>query len=230
MELKCNFNPYYRNNYAQTPKPTGNSFHGCEFVKKASESADIFMRRPVAEKSATGLRGLLDKVKQYVKNYVKNIEHTYDHKIVFAMVEKELFGKNSIDSLTHDADKLILYMLGFPKSFVSRWHRDHSVHHTESGKKANLRSMICDNIASSPEFKPEKKKSLREHYNSSQELQNVKGFGELLEKYNYGENLDFAKLKAKKNIKYHGFIGMAFATLRSLALLLKSGIESSMTI
>ena len=119
-------------------------------------------------------------------------------------------------------------MLGFPKSFVSRWHRDHSVHHTESGKKANLRSMICDNIASSPEFKPEKKKSLREHYNSSQELQNVKGFGELLEKYNYGENLDFAKLKAKKNIKYHGFIGMAFATLRTLTVLFRSGIESSM--
>ena len=132
MELKCNFNPYYRNNYAQTPKPTGNSFHGYAFVKKAGESADIFMRRPIADKSAIGLRGFSEKIKNYAKNYVKNIEHTYDHKLVFAIVEKELFGKNSIYSLTHDADKLILYTLGFPKSFVSKWHREHSVHHTAS--------------------------------------------------------------------------------------------------
>ena len=80
---------------------------------------------------------------------------------VFALIEKELYGKRSIDSYTHDADKMILYLLGFPKSFVSKFHREHSVHHVESGKKPNLRSMLCDNIASSPEFKPEKKNSLR---------------------------------------------------------------------
>ena len=141
------------------------------------------------------------------------------------MIEKELFGKNSIDSLTHDADKLIFYTLGFPKSFVTKWHRAHSVHHTESGKKANLRSMICDNIASSPEFKPEKKKSLREHYNSSKELQSVQGFGELLENFNYGENLNFAEISAKKNVKYSGFVGIAVATAKTLALVMKSGIE-----
>ena len=105
-------------------------------------------------------------------------------------------------------------MLGFPKSFVSRWHRDHSVHHTESGKKANLRSMICDNIASSPEFKPEKKKSLREHYNSSQELQNVKGFGELLEKYNYGENVNFSKINKERQNDYAGLKGLALAACK----------------
>ena len=101
--------------------------------------------------------------------------------------------------MTHDLDKLILYTLGFPKSFVSKFHRQISVHHTESGKGMNLRSMLCDNIASSPEFKPEKKKSLREYFNTSEELQKVAGFRELLEKYNYGENLDFDAIKAKKN-------------------------------
>lgn len=224
MELKCNINHYYRSNLTQPPKPTGNSFHGYASANRLCESADIFMRRPIADKSAIGLRGFSEKIKNYAKNYVKNIEHTYDHKLVFAIVEKELFGKNSIDSLTHDADKLILYTLGFPKSFVSKWHREHSVHHTESGKTANLRSMICDNIASSPEFKPEKKKSLREHYKSSKELQSVKGFGELLEKFNYGEDLNFAKIKKQKNIKYRGFVGMAIATAKTFALLLKSGI------
>lgn len=224
MELKCNINHYYRSNLTQPPKPTGNSFYGYASANRLCESADIFMRRPIADKSAIGLRGFSEKIKNYAKNYVKNIEHTYDHKLVFAIVEKELFGKNSIDSLTHDADKLILYTLGFPKSFVSKWHREHSVHHTESGKTANLRSMICDNIASSPEFKPEKKKSLREYYNSSKELQSVKGFGELLEKFNYGEDLNFAKIKKQKNIKYRGFVGMAIATAKTFALLLKSGI------
>ena len=225
MELKCNTNPYYLSNYAQPPIQKGNNFRGTAYVSRACESADMFIRRPVAEKSATGLRGFMNKVKQHAQNYVKNIEHTYEHKIVFAMIEKELFGKNSIDSLTHDADKLIFYTLGFPKSFVTKWHRAHSVHHTESGKKANLRSMICDNIASSPEFKPEKKKSLREHYNSSKELQSVQGFGELLENFNYGENLNFAEINAKKNVKYSGFVGIAVATAKTLALVMKSEIE-----
>lgn len=226
MELKCNINPYYFKDFAHPPKIKGSDFHGYQFVEKTCESVDIFTRRPVAEKSATGLRGFAGKVKQYAKNYVKNIKHTYDHKIIFAMVEKELFGKNSIDSLTHDADKLILYTLGFPKSFVSNWHRNHSVHHTESGKSANLRSMLCDNIASSPEFKPEKKNSLRDYYNSSKELQGVKGFGELLEKYNYGENLDFNKIKSTKARKYNGFVSMAIATAKTLMLLLKTGITT----
>ena len=58
--------------------------------------------------------------------------------------------------------------------------------------------MLCDNIASSPEFKPEKTKSLREHFNSSEELQKIEGFKELLEKYEYGEKLDFNVIKSKK--------------------------------
>lgn len=196
-------------------------------------SADKFVRRPIATKSAIGLQGLeakssikekyrniLNKITTYVKNYFKNIKHTYDHKLVFSMVEKELFGKNSIDSLTHDADKLILYILGFPKSFVSKYHRKHSEHHVESGKKANLRSMICDNIASSPDFKPEKTKTLREHFAKSPELQKVKGFKEILEKYNYGENLDFDRIKAEKKQKYDGAKGSAVAIGTGFALVL----------
>ena len=197
MEIKCNFNPYY-NNYYDKPRITdGRAFFG-HIPITAEKTADIFVRKPVAEKSAAGFSGLISKIKNYVKNYVKNIQHTYDHKIVFALIEKELFGKNSIDSVTHDLDKMILYILGFPKSFVSKFHRKHSVHHPESGKQPNLRSMLCDNIASSPEFKPEKKLSLREHYKTCKELQNVMGFQVFLEKYNYGENLNFNKIKDKK--------------------------------
>lgn len=191
---------------------------------------DILVRRPVATKSATGLLGLAKKCKDavgnYVKNYKKNIEHTYDHKIVFALVEKELFGKNSIDSITHDLDKLVLYTLGFPKSFVSKFHRKISVHHATSGKEMNLRSMLCDNIASSPEFKPEKKKSLRDHYATSEELQGVKGFKEILEKYNYGENLDFDTIKAVKNLTINTQSGYAGATLKLAGILLAAKFSS----
>lgn len=218
MEIKCKNNNYY---FLTPSRKETLSFQGklcapkdmartcaklCEGAKceiKVGLCEDKFVRRPVASESATGLLGYVAKIpaniKTYFKNYKKNIKHTCDHKITFALIEKELFGHNSIDSVTHDLDKLVLYTLGAPHSFVSKVHRQISVHHTESGKANNLRSMLCDNIASSPFFKPEKKKTVRDYYNSSQELQNVTGFGELLEKYNYGENLNFESIKAKKH-------------------------------
>ena len=148
MDIKCKTNPYYF--VTPSPKETISS-RGAHVRTKAIENSavrisaglceDIIVKSPVASKSATGLLALGNKIKNkfstYIKNYKKNIMHTYDHKIVFALVEKQLFGKYSIDSLTHDLDKLILYILGFPKSFVSKFHRNNSVHHTESGKQNN---------------------------------------------------------------------------------------------
>ena len=72
----------------------------------------------------------------------------------------------------------------------------------------NLRSIICDNIASSPEFKPEKTKSLREHYNTCAALKSVKGLGEMLEKCHYGEEIDFNKITEEKNSNFHGTKGV----------------------
>lgn len=210
MDIKCNFNPYCYN-YPRVQ--SGTSFSGVPRAHQRviEKSTDKFVRRPEGAKCAAGLLSFkpkfFEKVKSYAKNYIKNIKHTYDHKIIFALVEKELFGKNSIDSITHDADKMILYLLGFPKSFVSEYHRKHSAHHPQSGKKMNLRSMLCDNIASSPEFKPEKKRSLREHYAASEDLQRVNGLQNVFERYNYGENLNFAKIKLEKNTKYTGAAG-----------------------
>lgn len=212
MEIKCNTNPYLSKYHPNR----GGAFYGrrvnlkkvlCSSVQECAKT-DIVEKSPVVEKCATGLLNCIQKLKSYCASYVQNIKHTYEHKIIFALVEKEVFGKNSIDSITHDLDKLILYLIGFPKSFVSKFHRLHSEHHTESGKQMNLRSMICDNIASSPEFKPEKKKSLREHYCSCKALQNVEGLGELLEKFHYGEDLDLQKINLEKNTKYHGTKGI----------------------
>ena len=228
MEVKCNFNPNYSKFSHIPPKPQGIQFYGkpMNAIEELTRSADIFVKRPVAVENATGLlsirqitKNIISKIKNYAKNYVKNINHTFEHKMVFALIEKEIFGKNSIDSITHDADKLILYTLGFPKSFVSDFHRKHSMHHPESGKKMNLKSMLCDNIASSPEFKPEKKRSLREHYHTYKPLQDVEGFGEILEKYNYGENLDFEKIKKQRDKKLSQLGNLAIFSLESLGII-----------
>lgn len=244
MEIKCKNNPYYfitPSNYQTT------HFRGSQSALRVVERAktnvssglknginaglceDILVRRPVANKSATGLLGFTTKLKnsvqEYLKTYSKNVKHTYEHKVVFALIEKELFGKNSIDSFTHDLDKLILYTLGFPKSFVTPFHRQISVHHTESGKKNNIKSMLCDNIASSPEFKPEKKYSLREYYQKSKELQEVEGFKELLIKYNYGENIDFSAINKQKDTivgNVSGVSALAFKTFSFIFLGVKS--------
>jgi len=213
MDIKCIKNPY---NFLSTSSKRKTCFQGgagyvkstkhCyEGVRKRIERIEnvnlcenIVNKRPIVNQSAVGLLNVYTKFFDKVKNYFHNIKHTIDHKIVFALIEKELFGKISKDSLTHDLDKLVMYIMGFSHSFVSKFHRKISEHHTESGKKSNLKSMLCDNIASSPEFKPEKKKTLREYYNSSPELQSILGFKEILEKYNYGEDIDFNLIKTKQ--------------------------------
>lgn len=229
MEVKCSLNSnYLKRNvtpYQSVFKGSSDRLRRPDLSVKI-ENKDLYVKRPDATASASGLLGIKEKflkvanvVINYGKTYKKNIAHTYDHKVVFALIEKELYGKRSIDSYTHDADKMILYLLGFPKSFVSKFHREHSAHHVESGKRPNLRSMLCDNIASSPEFKPEKKNSLRKYYSISKELQSVEGFGEFLEKYNFGENVDFAKIKRIKAEKFEGMKGIARAFAKSLLLL-----------
>ena len=234
MDIKCNINPNYFQNFPENRHRVGNytgtTFQGAYRVPQNvfEESMDKFVKRPAGAKCTAGLLSInpanktkqsllkkaVDGIKNYAKNYVKNIKHTYDHKIIFALIEKELYGQNSIDAITHDADKMIMYLLGFPKSFVSDFHRKHSMHHPESGKKMNLRSMLCDNIASSPEFKPEKKLSLREHFRTSKELQNVAGFKKILEKYNYGENVNFSKINKERQNDYAGLKGLALAACK----------------
>ena len=231
MEIKCNLNPNYLENHRRPHQQAFTSSRECVRVQSASVGTrtDIFVTRPDAVKSASGLLSsdniftrCKNAVVKYFKDYKKNVQHTYNHKIIFALIEKELYGKNSIDSLTHDTDKLIMYLLGFPKSVVSKVHRRISVHHPESGKQLNLRSMLCDNIASSPQFKPEKKYSLREYYKISKELQEIPGFYELLNKYNFGDNIDFARIKAMKRCKFDGISGLGAVAYKTMSMMLAS--------
>ena len=209
MEIKCKNNPYY----FSVPYNIGTThFRGIERAHKIIERpyaeklvglcVDRLEKRPIATKKASGLFSFVTKTKDavvnYAKSYCKNIKHTTEHKNIYSLVEKELYGKNTINSVTHDLDKLVLYTLGFPKSFVSDFHRKHSTHHQESGKKLNVKSMVCDWISSSPEFKPEKKKSVRDFFNSDPELQKIPGLKDELEICNFGESLNFNRIKQLK--------------------------------
>lgn len=228
MEIKCKNYPKYRNlTYLPNAQVQIHPTPRRACVRPNENAiANTITIRPVTSENVTGLsalrKGLSEayhSVSSAIQTYKQNILHTYEHKLIFAIIEKQIFGKNSIDSLTHDSDKLLLYTLGFPKSFVSKFHRKHSVHHTESGKTPNLRSMLVDNIASSPDFKPEKKLSLRNYFKISKELQGVEGFKEILERYNFGENLNFEQIKNLKKTKYNGTKGIGRTLIKTLALI-----------
>ncbi len=188
----------------------------------AQENKSV-IKRPVAAKKVIGLSAIrkgffkvYSPVKGAVKTYKKNLKHTYEHKIFFSIIEKQLYGKNTIDSVTHDLDKMFLYTLGFPRSFVSKFHRKYSTHHVESGKSLNLRSMLVDNVASNLK---EGKAPLRVYYNSSAELQEIPNFDKLLQKYNFGENIDLQEVKRIKDIKVRGIKGLAKNIMKMLSLM-----------
>ena len=112
MDIKCKFNPNYFYNYPDAQRRAEIQF--CRAYRPAPDimqkSVDKFVKRPADAKCAAGLlsikpktQTILTRIKNYSKNYVKNVKHTYEHKVVFALVERELFGKNTIDSITHDA-------------------------------------------------------------------------------------------------------------------------------
>ena len=196
----------YRSRLEDKPSQTGLSV-----LRGKSARAKVITLKPVRENNLAGFfvnNHLVSAVKTFLAQRNANIERTYVHKLIFAIIEKQLRGKNTINSLTHDLDKLLLYTLGFSHSFVSKFHRKYSTHHTESKKHLNIYSMAYDNMASNPEFKQEKNMDLRTYFKSSSELQKVEGLGELLEKYNFGEDLNVKQIKNKIG-KYKGLKGFA---------------------
>ena len=52
----------------------------------------------------------------------------------------------------------------------------------------------------------------------SKDLQEIPGFGELVKKYNFGDSIDFSKIKALKQYKYDGVVGLWSVAYKSLLL------------
>ncbi len=230
MVIHINFTPNniksYPNTYNDTlanqdlmPNNENSNLHW----NKPTKTKIIVMKQPPKNKNLVDFltdNKIYNSIKLYFTKYKSNIKHTYDHKIFYSIIEKQLYGKNTIDSITHDLDKLILYILGFPHDFVAKFHRKISSHHTLSGKNINITSMVCDAIASSPDFKPNKKLTTRDYFKSNNKLQTIKGLAELLEKHNYGENLNIEQIKNKKQ-KFNGPKGLYKLSKKTLKLLFR---------
>jgi hypothetical protein len=78
---------------------------------------------------------------------LNHIIYTLRHKYYFLVVEKKLTGKISWLGLTHDLDKLLMYIF-FPISLkkISKIHRLNSYHHINSKIKSekNYIQMVID--------------------------------------------------------------------------------------
>lgn len=72
------------------------------------------------------------------------IEYSKKHRKAFRKVEKQLLGHNTIRSLFHDLDKVILYRF-FDYKKVHNWHRKHMKHHALCAKShSDIVQMVID--------------------------------------------------------------------------------------
>lgn len=60
---------------------------------------------------------------------IRRIKDLIRHKRAFWKMEKQLLGKHTIRGITHDLDKLIMFLLPLPTSFVRRFHKQIAKHH-----------------------------------------------------------------------------------------------------
>ena len=68
-----------------------------------------------------------------LKKRFRHIVYTLKHKIAFLKVEKKLRGKNTWRGVSHDLDKVFLYMLFWiDLEEVQKIHRKNNRHHIES--------------------------------------------------------------------------------------------------
>ena len=106
---------------------------------------------------------ILQAIKSHFANYGRRINYTWQHKKAFLQVEKKLCGQNTWKGYCHDLDKLILYVLGFPKNWVHDFHYSTSSHHFRNGKvKDPLIAVLdweCCRIT-----KPDKPYTARQYY------------------------------------------------------------------
>jgi hypothetical protein len=75
---------------------------------------------------------------------VDHINYTIAHRKVFRKVEKQLLGHNTVRSLFHDLDKVIMYNFIDSKK-VHNFHRNHARHHAVKARThADFVQMVID--------------------------------------------------------------------------------------
>lgn len=78
---------------------------------------------------------------KYRKENIGAIKYTLEHRKAFRKIEKELLGYNTIRSLFHDVDKVILYNI-WPHKKVKHFHRSTARHHVENNIKKTRNDYI----------------------------------------------------------------------------------------
>ena len=78
---------------------------------------------------------------KYRKENIGAIKYTKEHRKAFKKIEKEILGHNTIRSIVHDLDKVILYNV-WPHKKVKNFHRTTARHHIESRVKKNRADYI----------------------------------------------------------------------------------------
>ena len=78
---------------------------------------------------------------KYRKENIAAIKYTKEHRKAFKKIEKEILGHNTIRSIVHDLDKVILYNV-WPHKKVKKFHRRTARHHIESKAKKNRSDYI----------------------------------------------------------------------------------------
>lgn len=64
------------------------------------------------------------------------------HKKAFAKKEKELLGRYTLNSITHDLDKLLMYCLFVSIPFTRRTHKKYAKHHNPKNKLREIERVI----------------------------------------------------------------------------------------
>ena len=75
------------------------------------------------------------------KTNIGAIKYTLEHRKAFRKIEKELLGHNTIRSVLHDLDKVILYNI-WPHKKVKEFHRKTARHHVENNIKKTKKDYI----------------------------------------------------------------------------------------
>lgn len=126
-------------------------------------------------------------MKVWWNQYKNNIARTHRHKVAYTVDEYKQLGYNTLDSVTHDADKMFLYLIGCKHDTVVKIHRAISEHHTENKLKKNLKSMFIDIHCS--QDKPDKHTPFRDYFYSNKALRDTQGLEEYAKARNFGENV-----------------------------------------
>lgn len=81
---------------------------------------------------------------KFVKINKGRIKYSKEHRKAFRIIEKQLLGYNTVRSLFHDLDKIILYNF-FEYKTVHDFHTNHMKHHSKKAKsQTDFIQMVID--------------------------------------------------------------------------------------